>query len=73
MYIHSLDVVPKLIRYAPPELKFFLQIKTEELFKKVKFGPSLLSEERCDYEYLVLEYSNVFVIKHVDLPTITIG
>ena len=44
----------------------------EELLHLVQFGPTLSKEERSELQGLVLEYANLFVSCHQDLPAITL-
>lgn len=44
----------------------------DKLLSLVKFGPTLLEEERLKLQELILEYSNLFVTRHQDLPAISV-
>jgi hypothetical protein len=44
----------------------------EEILRPIQFGPTLTKEEREELESLVIEFSELFVTRHADLPSVTL-
>jgi hypothetical protein len=46
--------------------------RDEEILRLIQFGPSLTREEREELESLIIEFSEMFVTRHADLPNISL-
>jgi hypothetical protein len=46
--------------------------REEEILRLIQFGPSLTREEREELESLVIEFSELFVTRYANLPSISL-
>jgi len=72
--LYVLDVLPQVVSDSMQFIddQDVEQTARNELLSKVKFGPTLTAQERLALQDLVLEYSDLFVTRHCDLPVITV-
>ena len=72
--LYALDLLPQVVTNSMPHSEDITVVpsRREELLKLVKFGPSLSGEEKSALQELVLEYSDLFVSCHQNLPPITL-
>lgn len=72
--LYAIDVLPQVVSDSMQFIddQDIDQTKQNELLSKVKFGPTLTIQEKAELEGLVLEYSDLFVTRHCDLPAITV-
>lgn len=66
----ALDTMPTISGKDASLPKSLQSANLKGLLLKVKFGPQLSIREECqEFEKLVLEFTELFVTQHVDLPT----
>ena len=72
--LYALDRLPGMMTDSMTHLEddSITPCRREELLRLVQFGPTLLEEERLELQGLVLEYADLFVSRHQDLPAITL-
>jgi hypothetical protein len=70
--VFALEGFPQMLTESLSISKPIGRIPRESLLSMVKFGPTLSEEEKHKLEELVVEFSEIFVNKHIDLPAITI-